>query len=151
MPSRVKLDHAEAEWPVGRGDRFQEWFLSWYFSQRHPGQDIPLPKRGAFAAGIELVPRVNHGRWVVDCPFCPGAQIASAQDPRFFCSDCFHAGTDAEGKWLRVSWPTQRTIDAVEDALIERTRRENRNWRPADETTKDLRMENDAMRAVGGL
>lgn len=100
---------------------------------------------------LEVVAEVNHGRWIVRCPFCSGAQLASDDDRRFFCVDCLHAGTDAEGKWIAVRWPSPSSRQAVEEALLRRPDEETRNFQPyrgdgrdRAETVADLRRENRA-------
>lgn len=54
----------------------------------------------------QLVPvlvREEVGRWIVDCPFCPSAQIAAETDPRFLCSDCLNAPVG--GAYVATEWP----------------------------------------------
>lgn len=88
-----------------------------------------LPPQG-LAAGVAARVEVNHGRWIVNCPFCTGAQFASPSDRRFFCIDCLHAGTDAEGRWVKVIWP--REAGGIEEALLARPKPANRNWMPGE-------------------
>ena len=80
-----------------------------------------------------LSPRVEHGRWLVDCPFCKSADLADDDDPRFFCLDC--RNEEAGGLWLPVQWPRERK--EIEDALLDRKHTINRNWLP-HETVIDL-------------
>jgi hypothetical protein len=87
---------------------------------------------------VVAVVRANHGRWIVDCPFCRGAQLASPTDRRFLCADC--GNVNVGGKWLRVIWPADPA--AIEAALLVRPL-ENRNWWPG-ESPSDLRRENRA-------
>lgn len=93
---------------------------------RHPTWE---PRR---AAG-KIAARVNHGRWIVECPQdrCGGAQLASQIDLRFVCVEC-GAGP------YKVVWPKTRA--AIEEALEPRPEA-NRNWHPG-ETVKDLHAEN---------
>lgn len=81
---------------------------------------------------------VNHGRWIVECPFpnCGGAQAASRTDPRFLCITCGNVG--ASNRWVRVVWPDHP--EAIEDVLAPRPPM-NRNWRPG-ETLEQLELEN---------
>lgn len=89
-------------------------------------------RRGAFRVPSEtasapiLRAEVNHGRWIVRCPFCAGAELADPDDPRFFCCGCHNSGVD--GRWLPVQWPAER--QGIEDALCERNEEEHRNWLP---------------------
>lgn len=88
------------------------------------------------ADGPVLVPIVNHGRWLVRCPYCPAANRASRTDLRFFCCECGNA--DAAGRWLPVAWPPDAA--GIEAALAGRPRH-LRNWFPG-ETVRDLAREN---------
>jgi hypothetical protein len=97
---------------------------------------IPILTQQMAPAPLKVVARVNHGRWIVDCPFCTGAQLASPTDRRFLCADCGNVNID--GKWITVTWPSD--AETIEATLAVRPR-ENRNWRP-DESIADLRREN---------
>jgi hypothetical protein len=110
--------------------------------------DLPVAARAPFLGGRRGVPtgaspaifaeaEVNHGRWIVRCPFCPGAQYASRTDPRFLCVDCGNA--PIEGDWIRVEWPVRP--DAIEAALALRPQFANMNWLPTESLT-DLQREN---------
>ncbi len=80
---------------------------------------------------------INHGRWIVRCPFCASAQLASKTDKRFFCIECLN---EAVGRrWVRVTWPAE--AEAIEATLLVRPDERNRNWRPG-ETAADLAREN---------
>lgn len=80
--------------------------------------------------------RVNHGRWLWDCPLCGGAQVCTPADPRAFCVECWNGGSD---RWWPVLFPEERAdIELVLDA---RPLEQNRNWSPG-ETVMDLRREN---------
>ena len=73
--------------------------------------------------------RVNHGRWIVDCPrqpLCPGAERARF-NISFTCSLC-----DLGPLWV-VFPPDQPEIEAE---LMKRPNAANRNWRPG-ETVED--------------
>lgn len=84
---------------------------------------------------------VNDSRWLVQCPACSGAQLASFGDRRFFCIDCLneHAGR----QWLTVSWPTAEEQAEIEGLLLSRPISHTRSWKPG-ETTDRLRDENAA-------
>jgi len=49
--------------------------------------------------------RLDHGRWLVQCPACASAQHAAVSDPRFYCVGCGNRGT---GRWWPVVWPADR-------------------------------------------
>ncbi|MDQ3431391.1 MAG: hypothetical protein M3467_04065 [Actinomycetota bacterium] len=63
--------------------------------------------------------RINHSRWVADCP-CGSAQVVSPADPRFFCVEC-GAG------WFRIQFPAD--VDRVEAELADQLPH-LRNWQP---------------------
>lgn len=73
---------------------------------------------------------VNHGNWMIDCPFgCNSAQHASRKDHRFFCVECDSGGTNS---WVRVSWPDEDETAAIEAALGVRPEIPTRNWLTAN-------------------
>lgn len=78
--------------------------------------------------------RVNHGRWIVDCPACPSAVLAGVT---FRCAECGYGPAP-------VAWPEEAAL--IEAALAPRLL-ENRNWLPG-ETVFDLEREN-ALHGVG--
>ena len=117
---------------VQHEDVFQEDYLR--FVARHCKAKALLLPRLEQVQG-ELATSVNHGRWIVDCPDCNGAQIASRMG-LFFCVDCGNVAN--RGCWYAVRFPTEQTvIDAV---LLTRPPK-NRNWQPG-ETLEQLRAEN---------
>lgn len=80
---------------------------------------------------------VNHGRWIVRCPWCETAQNASTEDHRMFCPRCSNGA--GGGQWVAVIWP-ERWQD-IEILLGDRPLPEQRNWL-STETLDDLRREN---------
>lgn len=74
--------------------------------------------------GQSLTARINHGRWVADCP-CQSAQIVTPADPRMWCVEC---GTG----WWQVVFPAD--VDAVEQLLADLPTAERNWWAPDDET-----------------
>lgn len=91
------------------------------------------------ASGPVLQPFVRHGRWVVRCPACPSAMLASRADGRFLCCNCGNVMDG--GLWLPVEFPAETAH--VEAALLRRPVRQTRNWKPP-ETPADLIDENRA-------
>lgn len=87
-------------------------------------------------ASVAVPVVANHARWVVECPDCHGAQLASPSDRRFMCDTCGNASVG--GKWRPVTWPTDQ--DAIAAILADRPA-ENQNWQPG-ESIKALRAEN---------
>lgn len=81
--------------------------------------------RGDTVVGSPIAVVVNHGRWLIECPGigCSGAQHASRDDHRFFCTDCHNAWLDT--RWAPTVWPDDP--DAIDAALAVRPV-EYRNW-----------------------
>lgn len=86
---------------------------------------------------IGVAAHVNHGRWLVECPTCCGAQFALQEHPRFMCNYC--ANVAVEGLWRPVTWPTDRA--KIEAALDARVLDDNKNWSPGD-SVKELLADN---------
>ena len=84
---------------------------------------------------------VNHGRWLVTCPQCGGAEIVKVNQP-FHClgqvNVGFHGETTACGCVMDVEWPDEKL--AIEAVLIKR-KLEHRNW-IFGETVEMLKAEN---------
>lgn len=104
----------------------------------------PMPRETA--EGPVLQAEINHGRYLVRCPSCAGAELVDLEDPRFFCLSCMMV--QCGGKWLPVKLPSAAHRAKLEAELMKRTRQENRNWLPG-ETLKQLRGEN-AAHGIGG-
>lgn len=83
-------------------------------------------------------PIVSHGRWLVPCPWCFSASMASRDDHRFFCVECRNVGAD--GKWVQVVWPESK--DEIEALLTMRHDPRTRNW--STETVAELLAENES-------
>jgi|ETNmetMinimDraft_23_1059889.scaffolds.fasta_scaffold120158_2 hypothetical protein len=91
---------------------------------------------------------INHGRWVIECPDCNGAQIASEEERRFWCLGCGNASVNFA--WRHVRMPRERAD--IEAVLLRRPAARSdkaitRNWLPG-ETLRELEMEN-ASHGVG--
>lgn len=86
---------------------------------------------------------VNHGRWIVHCPFCDGAQFASESDHRFFCVDCLNI--QANRQFIEVVWPPNAS--SIEQELVRRPHPEVMNWLPT-ETVNDLHVEWNAVQEL---
>ena len=106
--------------------------LTTFIRQRWRSGVLPSTMLGTVQA------RINHGRWIVDCPTpgCNSAMLASLKERRYACPDC--------GKgWWRVVFPDRR-VD-IEDLLLRRPLiaqlPSSRNWEVA-ETVADLEREN---------
>ena len=75
--------------------------------------------------------RVNHSRWLVDCPNCNSAEVMQVGAKTFSCRECKSVYT--------VVWPGN--VDEINAILGIRPKAENRNWSPG-ETVEMLRLEN---------
>jgi len=91
--------------------------------------------------GQPLEARVEHSRWIVDCPNCNSAEFAF-DDKLFFCSLC--KNSDIQGKVRKVTIPVERK--QIEDILGKRPII-NRHWYP-NETIKNLESENTKMGVI---
>jgi hypothetical protein len=92
-------------------------------------------------AGAPLAAEVSGGRWIVECPYCPGAEFASEANPNFICDNC---GNKANGfAWRPVTFP--KAIHAIEAALDSREQG-RQHWKPG-ETVAQLLAENAADKA----
>ena len=89
------------------------------------------------AKTVEAFAVVNHGRWIVRCPWCSGAQNASREDRRVFCCNCGNAAV--KGQWIPVIWP--KNWAAIERVLLDRPDPDTRNWE-RHETLDELIAEN---------
>jgi len=76
----------------------------------------PLPEPTEANISGEVAARINHGRWLVDCPGCNSALVVDLSEPVFMCVECGNAGND--GKWLKVTVPTD--LAAIETELLKR-------------------------------
>ena len=96
---------------------------------------IEPPRRPeGIAPRVRAYVEVNHGRWIINCPFegCEGAQLASRAEHRFFCIDCLHRpDPEALYRWVVVVWPTDEDARRIETALLKRPLA-NRNWLPSE-------------------
>lgn len=103
--------------------------------------DLSAPTSG------EPVPAVaNHGRWIVRCPDCHGAQLTHPADPRFLCNDCGNVGNARA--FRPVAWPKDH--EKISALLDERAEEALRSWVPG-ETVADLRAENAILAAAPAL
>ena len=100
---------------------------------------VTLPPLEHVANEMPLEARVDHGRWIVDCPDCSGAEYVWDDVLLMQCCSCWNQGVGR--KWRRVSITPQRP--QIESILKARPQTENRNWR-SDESLTKLRGENRA-------
>ncbi len=95
----------------------------------------------AFMEGVEgeVIARINHGRWVANCPFCPSAELVEPGEA-FFCLDASCGMAKNDNHPMAVVFPENRA--EIEQALQTRPP-ENQNW--TDETIDALVAENVEM------
>ena len=103
-----------------------------------------LPEPTAGNTSGEIAARINHGRWLVDCPGCNSALVVDLSEEVFMCVEC--GNSDNGGKWFAVTIPTDRA--AIEAELLKRpmngrnpAEAVNRNWE-SGETVATLKQEN---------
>ena len=102
---------------------------------------LPEPTPATITGRVQA--RVNHGRWLVDCPGCNSALVIDLDEPVYMCVECGNSANG--GAWLQVTLPRNRR--AIEAELLKRPFGRNpadaptRNWEPG-ETVADLRHEN---------
>lgn len=87
--------------------------------------------------GAPLAAEVNHGRWVVSCPYCAGASMAEEGEV-FFCPDCLMLQNGGFPRPVMFP-PNAAEIEAI---LLDRPDEARRNWLPY-ETVEALRRENE--------
>jgi len=104
----------------------------------------PLPDPTETNTSGTVAARINHGRWIVDCPGCNSALVIDLGQLVFMCVECGNAAND--GKWFAVTVPSNRK--AIETELLKRpwngrnpAEAVNRNWEPG-ETLAALQQEN---------
>lgn len=81
--------------------------------------------------------RVDHNRWIVDCPDCGGAEFVWLNTPLLLCLSCWNGAIG--NLWRRVTIPDNRVL--IEAVLQERPLPPTRNWSPT-EKIEDLQIEN---------
>lgn len=72
------------------------------------------------------LPVVNHGRWVIGCPFCNSAQLAFQRQTVFWCVEC--GNETVQSQWLSVRWPIDSEMADITAALEARPDWTSRNW-----------------------
>lgn len=110
-------------------------------SLRRGGFPIPSPMTQAQG---EVLGYINHGRWVVDCPYDGGSMSFNLDEPYFMCPVCGNAENDRQ--WYMIKLPPVNQITQIENTLLARPARDGfaaptRNWRPG-ETVAMLKREN---------
>ena len=97
--------------------------LRWYEERQQ--RRVPTP--AGVILGRQLYARINHGRWVADCP-CGSAQVVTPVDQRLACPEC-GAG------WLRVVFPDD--VAAAEASVADELPHLRNWWHPDDAAAWD--------------
>lgn len=102
--------------------------------------DITPPADG-LDLSVTAYARVNHGRWIADCPFdgCRGAEYVDVDEPVFFCCECRNAPVQHHP--VRVEIPAAKHRREIETVLLARPVASTRHWWPR-ESVADLKREN---------
>ncbi|WP_030764724.1 hypothetical protein [Streptomyces sp. NRRL F-2664] len=100
---------------------------AWRWYEQQVQRRVTPPAGMLLGAGIYA--RINHGRWVADCP-CGSAQVVTPDDPRFACPECGYG-------WARLIFPAQPA--AAEEEVSARPPHERNWWHADDETAWDRR------------
>lgn len=75
-----------------------------------------------YIIGQQAYARINHNRWVADCP-CGSAQVVSPKDPRAACTECGLG-------WIALVFPDDP--DAVEASVADEVPHLRNWWHPED-------------------
>jgi hypothetical protein len=100
-----------------------------------------VPPLDDVADAAPVAATINHGRLIVECPDCRGAEMVWRERPLLLCHSCGNRAVG--GEWRRVALPGD--LPALEAELSERADAATRNWRPG-ETVDDLRREREERR-----
>lgn len=120
--------HAKGALPFARRQGLETWY-------RRIAADAGFQVGAGISTLPPLAPRANHGRWLVDCPGCPGAELVDASEPVFICLSC---GNKFAGFLpVAVQFPAQMT--AIE-RILDKRRTDQQNW--TTETIAELVAEN---------
>lgn len=99
---------------------------------------VTIPKlAGNVVPSPPIMARVNHNRWIADCPDCNGAEFVFLDELHFWCANCQNASVGH--KWRRVKLPENRAD--IEAILLARPLPDNRNW-SVDDDLNAMRQEN---------
>jgi len=75
--------------------------------------------------------RVNHGRWIAECPACAGgAEMVDPAEPILFCMNC--GNRDIGGAYRAVAFPGPAMMAAIEELLADRPE-QHKNWEPGED------------------
>ncbi len=106
--------------------------LRWFQGQ---ARVIGFPFKASVNGSVDA--EINHGRWIVRCPACAGAEEVDPDEPVFYCLSCGNA--DVGGHVMMAVFPDDR--GEIEAALLKRLDIGTRNWN-TNESLEDLEAEN---------
>ena len=69
---------------------------------------------------------VNQGRWIAECPFCPGALLVDDQFRWFYCLNCYNA--EVAHNMFPIRMPRNRR--EIETILLRRPHSDFMSWTP---------------------
>lgn len=127
------------------GLSFEEYIESVLNRVRVKSMHLPPLKAVKISQEGSLSARVNHGRWIVDCPVCKGAEYVFKSRLLMLCQNCRNDSTD---EFRQVVLPQE--VDEIEAALCKRPEQSyafgrrcypHRNWE-VGQTVADLEREN---------
>ncbi|MFM9596685.1 hypothetical protein ACKI1O_45855, partial [Streptomyces scabiei] len=75
-----------------------------------------------YVIGQKTYARINHNRWVADCP-CGSAQVVTPADPRMACTECGYG-------WIVLVFPED--VAAVEASVAADLPHLRNWWHPSD-------------------
>ena len=123
---------------------FRGWTIEDFIARHdHVARDEPTPPKRGLTDSAVAYAEINHGRWIIECPFCPSAQLATMQEGEtFFCVVCRNA--EVNNGLVPVVHPSAKQLQGIEKELVRRRDAATRNWRPG-ENVASLRAENKRM------
>jgi hypothetical protein len=102
-------------------------YLGWHQERLAEAETVK-----AWACDLPVPARINHGRWLTDCPNCHGGALTHPEWKLACCGECGCI-------MRRVEFPEM--VAAIETVLLARATRDVQNWVPP-ETVADLLREN---------
>jgi hypothetical protein len=130
-----RITTVEQRYPPVPGKGPALWTAHYCWSRK----DIPKFTPTQIVNTVITRARVDHGRWMADCPFCPSAQIISKDDRRYFCPECVMEKIG--GAMVHVVWPSDDKVAEIERLLLRRPRPAAMGWMP-NQSVSELAIEN---------
>jgi hypothetical protein len=95
-----------------------ERVFRWYEERVHRRVQPP----DGYVIGQQTYARINHNRWVADCP-CGSAQVVSPADCRMACTECGYG-------WVQLVFPED--VAAAEASVADELPHLRNWWHPND-------------------